>query len=101
MDFFLAFNAIHKATLTEKIIEGGFREAGLLPFNPEYILIKLDIKLRTPIPDISLPIQAEFWDSQTPRNSIQAVSQSTLIKNRVIYHQGSCPTPILTIINLL
>lgn len=29
------------------------------------------------------------------------VSQSTLIKNRVIYHQGSFSTPILTAMHLL
>jgi hypothetical protein len=75
---------------TEKNIKSSFQGAGLVPWSPEAVILKLDVRLRTPsppeTPDV-LPL---------PRTAIEALSQSTLIKDRVSKHQGSSPTPILT-----
>jgi hypothetical protein len=49
-EFFPAFYAAHQATITESNIKGGLRGAGLIPFNPESIISKLNIQLRTPTP---------------------------------------------------
>jgi hypothetical protein len=48
--FFLAFYAAYKATITKENITGGFQGAKLIPFNPQAVIFKLDVKLRTPTP---------------------------------------------------
>ena len=85
--------------MTESNIKGGFRGAGLVPFDPERVILALDLKLKTPTPPNSRPNTAQPWNSQTPSNPTQATSQSFFIKERVVRHQGSSPTSILDAID--
>jgi hypothetical protein len=101
VEFFLAFKAAHFAAMTESNNKGGFRGAGLVPFDPEAVISKLDVKLRTPTPTGPPSAAADPWCSQTPQNPTEAVSQSEYIKNRIAHHQGSSPTPILTAVDQL
>lgn len=48
--FLLAFKVAHFTTVTKDNVKGGFRGAGLVIFNPEVVISKLDVKLRTPTP---------------------------------------------------
>ena len=50
VEFFSVFRNAFFASLGEENVRGGFRGAGLIPFNPDTVLSKLDIKLRTPTP---------------------------------------------------
>lgn len=50
VEFFLAFHAAYNASISKENIAGGFYGAGLIPFNPQAVISKLDIRLRTPIP---------------------------------------------------
>ena len=93
-DFFPAFREAHFTAMTESNIQGGFRGAGLLPFDPERVISMLDLKLHTPSPENSRPGTAQPWVSQTPNNAIEASSQSTFIKTRIARHQNSSPTSI-------
>jgi hypothetical protein len=94
-DFIPAFRTAFQGSLTESNIEGCFRGAGLVPFDPEKVISALDLKLRTPTPQNSSPSTAQPWTSQTPSNATQATSQSSFIKDRVARHQGSSPPSIL------
>ena len=85
-DFIPAFRAAFQASLTESNIQGGFRGAGLVPFDPERVISTLDLKLRTPTLQNSRPGTAQPWTSQTPNNPTQAISQSSFIKERVTRH---------------
>ncbi|ENH67750.1 hypothetical protein FOC1_g10001220, partial [Fusarium oxysporum f. sp. cubense race 1] len=49
-EFFPAFYATYQAAITESNIKGGFRGAGLTPFNLENIISKLNMQLRTLTP---------------------------------------------------
>ena len=98
-DFIPAFRAAFSESLTESNIKGGFRGAGLVPFDPERVISALDLKLRTPTPQNSRPSTAQPWTSQTPSNPTQATSQSSFIKERVMQHQNSSPTSILDAID--
>ncbi|EXU95019.1 DDE superfamily endonuclease [Metarhizium robertsii] len=49
-DFLPALFAANQAAMTGKIIKGAFRGAGLVPFDPESVLSRLDVQLRTPSP---------------------------------------------------
>ena len=65
----------------------------MVPFNPQRVIIGLDVKLRTPSPP--LPIDNQPWQSQTPSNTLELGSQSTLVKTRIQKHTNSSPTSMV------
>jgi hypothetical protein len=95
LEFLVAFKAAFFASMTNENVRAGFRGSGLVPFNPQTVLNKLDVKLRTPTPPGPPPPGADSWTSQTPHNTTEAASQTELIKSRIVNHQGSSPTHIL------
>ena len=94
VEFFLAFAAAYKESITAQNAQAGFRGAGLVPFDPQAVLSKLDVKLRTPDPSRPSTANSNPWVSQTPSNPTEALSQTTLVRNRIARHQGSSPTPL-------
>ena len=100
-EFFIAFKAAHLATMTTENIKAGFRGAGLLPYDPQAVLSKLDIKLRTPTPTGSPLPEADPWISRTPYDPAEAISQSEFVRNRMSIHQGSSPTSMVSAVNQL
>jgi hypothetical protein len=55
----------------------------------------LDVRLRTP--PLPLPINNEPWQSQTPRNTLELGSQSTLVKTMIQRHLDSSPTSMVQV----
>ncbi|KAG7000073.1 Tigger transposable element-derived protein 1 [Fusarium oxysporum f. sp. conglutinans] len=94
-EFFPAFYAAFQATMTEKNIKGGFKGAGLVPFDPESVVSKLDVQLRTPTPAEEDAGQAQPWTSKTPKTIIEAELQSEYLERRIRRHQSSSPESIL------
>ena len=94
VEFFLAFVAAYRESITAQNAQARFRGAGLVPFDPQAVLSKLDVRLRTPTPPRAPSTDADPWVSQTPSNPTEALSQSTLVRNRIARHQGSSPTPL-------
>jgi hypothetical protein len=94
VEFFLAFHAAYNQSITTQNAKAGFRGAGLVPFDPQVVISKLDVKLRTPTPTRPPSIDTDAWVSQTPQNPTEALSQTNLVKNHIAYHQGSSPTPV-------
>lgn len=94
VEFFTAFKNAFFVSLSEENVRGGFRGARLVPFSPDAVLSKLDVKLQTPIPPRpSTPITTA-WVSKTPQTAYEAASQSDFIKRKVARHQDSSPTAI-------
>lgn len=93
LEFLPCFIRAYKAAITPSNIQGGFRGAGLVPFDPEQVITALDVQLRTPSP--ALPINNEPWQSQTPSNTLELGSQSTLVKARIQRHVDSSPTSMV------
>jgi hypothetical protein len=84
--FLPAFQAAFKKAITPENVRAGFRGAGLASHNPEAVLSKLDMQLRTPTP----PQQDDAaWEAKTPRNAKEMEAQSTLTRNRMQIHRGS------------
>jgi hypothetical protein len=50
LEFLYGFREVFFASMTEKNIQSGFKGAGLVPYDPDIVLFKLDVLLRTPIP---------------------------------------------------
>jgi hypothetical protein len=92
LEFLPCFKAAFFDSITESNIQGGFRGAGLVPFNPEAVISKLDVRLRTPTPPLP---NEEPWESKTPSNTLEIGSQSTLVKTRIQRHLNSSPTSMV------
>ena len=91
-EFLVAFQTAYKAAITAANLAGGYRGSGLIPFNPEAVLSKMDVRLRSPSP--SLPDLDNSWVSKTPQNSTEALLQSSLVKDKISKHRDSSPSPI-------
>jgi hypothetical protein len=96
LEFLVAFKSAHFKAITLENIKGGFRGSGLVPYNPQAVLSRLDVKLRTPTPTSPPLPEADPWVSQTPHTSTDAISQSEHVRNRLARHQGSSPTPLFS-----
>jgi hypothetical protein len=75
-EFFPAFHATFQAATTERNIKAAFRGAGFVPFDPESVVSKLDIQLRTPTPVEEEASHPTPWVSKTPKTVLEAQSQS-------------------------
>jgi hypothetical protein len=84
--FLPAFKEAYKKTFTPENVRAGFRGAGLVPYDLEAVLSKLDVQLRTPTPPAPGTVA---WEAQTPRNAREIEAQSTLIRDRMQHYQGS------------
>jgi hypothetical protein len=84
--FLPGFKAAYNKAISEENIQAGFRGAGLVPYDPEVVILKLDVRLRTPTPPQRDNVA---WEAQTPRNAKEVEAQSTLIRNRIKIHRGS------------
>ena len=93
LEFLPAFKEAWKATFTKENICGGFRGAGLVPYDPEHVILNLDIKLQTPPPP---PVASEPspWQSKTPLNPTELQAQTDLIKSRIAAQPARSPTQI-------
>jgi hypothetical protein len=67
LEFLCAFREAFFTSITEKNIQGSFAGARLVPYDPERVLSKLGVKLRTPTPPTSRPGTAQPWVPQTPQ----------------------------------
>jgi hypothetical protein len=89
VEFFLVFIVIYKESITAENTQAGFRRAGLVLFDPQAVLLKLDVKLRTLTPSRPSTTNSIPWVSQTLSNPTEALSQTILVRNRILCYQGS------------
>ena len=93
IEFFIAFKATHEKTIIKSNVLGGFRGAGLILFDSQAVISKLNIKLQTPTSTSPLLPAADSWVSQTPHNPMEVISQSQYVRDRMARHQESSLTP--------
>jgi hypothetical protein len=92
LEFLPCLKRAFDAAIMKDNIQGGFRGAGLVPLDPEAVISKLDVRLRTP----PLPtIEDSPWQSQTPSNTVEFGSQSKLIREKIRIHIGNSPTSMV------
>ena len=70
-----------------------------MPLQPETVLSKLDIQLRTPTPPAATT--EALWEARTPSNARELEAQSSLIRERVRKHKSSSPASIIEAIDQL
>jgi hypothetical protein len=93
-EFLPCSKAAYRKAITPSNIHRGFRGAELVLFDPEQVISTLDVKLRTPSP--LLPTNNVPWQSQTPSNTLELQSQSTLVQEKYKKQQGSSPNSVLS-----
>jgi hypothetical protein len=98
-DFFTAFFEAFTASITEKNIQAGFRATGLVLYDPESVIARLDPKPITPSPPISRSGTPNSWVTKTPQTAYEVTQQSTTIKNKIAKHQNSSPTHMYNVID--
>jgi hypothetical protein len=96
--FLPAFKAAFEKAITKENICASFRGAGLVPHDPEAVLSKLDVVLRTPTPPKP---EDTPWESKTPSNLLEIEAQSTLIRERIRLHRDSPVSPLLRAVEQL
>jgi hypothetical protein len=80
LKFLLAFKVAFTRVFITSNIYLAFRGVGLIPYEPDVVLLRLDMQLRTP----TLPTLVEaLWEAQTLSNVRKLKAQSTLIRKRV------------------
>ncbi|USP74611.1 hypothetical protein yc1106_01885 [Curvularia clavata] len=99
LEFLPAFKTAFDQSFTPANICSAFRGIGLIPLQPDTILSKLDVQLRTPTPPAILA--EALRQARTPSNARELKAQSTLIRDRVQRHQDSSLASIITAINQL
>lgn len=78
--FLSAFCIAFDKAITKENILASFKGAGLVPYDPEQVLLKLDVVLCTPTP---APPEATPWESKTPATMKEIEAQSTLVCERI------------------
>jgi hypothetical protein len=93
-DFLTAFLAARKESMAIDTVRSGFAGAGLVPYNPERVLSKLNTQLRTPTPPPStVPTQQGHWAPKTPHDIAQLELQAQANKGYISHRTKSPPTP--------
>jgi hypothetical protein len=90
--FIPAFKTAFEKTFLAHNIRASFQATGLVPHNPDVVLSKLDVVLRTPTP--ASP-QDNPWESKTPSNPREMEAQSTLIRDCIRQNKSPSSDSIL------
>lgn len=98
-DFLAAFLEAFNTSITKKNIQAGFKATGLVPYDPESVIDRLDPKFNTPSPLNSRSGTPNSWVTKTPQTSYDINQQSTTIKNKIAKHQNSSPTHMYDVID--
>ncbi|ODM16160.1 hypothetical protein SI65_08594 [Aspergillus cristatus] len=102
LDFLAAYPQAHMEAFKPDIIQNSFTAAGLVPFNPNQVLSKLNIRLRTPTPPGSRPTsRSSIFSPKTPANVNELLKQASSIKAFLKQRSNSPPTPSKTALNQL
>jgi hypothetical protein len=97
LEFLPAVKAAYDRSFTPTNICSAFSGAGLVPHQPDAVLLKLNVQLRTPTP----PSVDALWEARTPSNVRELKAQSTLIRDRVRKHKSSSLASIIKMLNQL
>jgi DDE superfamily endonuclease/Tc5 transposase DNA-binding domain len=104
-DFLEAYHTAHIETMNQSNIHSSFAATGVVPYNPERVLAKLNTQLRTPTPPpLPLPLPALDqgpWIPETPHNTAQLELQSKAIKDYIRRRTRSPPSPTDLALNQL
>ena len=93
-DFLEAYPLARMEAFKSETIKNSFRSAGLIPFAPERVILKLDIRLRTPTPPASRGSESSRnFTPKTPFTEKELRRQASSIKALLRTRSQSPPSP--------
>src|SRR5450432_1389733 len=92
-DFLEAYYNARKETMSQSNIMVSFAATGVLPYDPERVLAKLNTQLRTPTPPPASELNLGPWALETPHNTAELELQTKAIKD-YLQHAKSPPSPL-------
>jgi hypothetical protein len=96
LDFLDAFPIARNEAFKPETIKNSFSATGLVPYNPDRVISKLNIRLYTPTPPPSRGSQSSAWEPITPSNSKQLQKQGSSIKKLLKQRSKSPPNLVKT-----
>jgi hypothetical protein len=102
LDFLAAYPDARIKAFKDASIQNSFKATGLIPFNPDSVLTRVNIRVKSPTPPPSRGSNssADFVPT-TPYNIKQLRRQASSIKALIKYRSQSPPTPTKTAIDQL
>src|SRR5450432_2211420 len=100
-DFLEAYYAARIETMNQSNIHSSFAAIGVVPYDPERVLAKLNTQLRTLTPPPATALNQGPWIPETPHNTTQLELQSKAIKDYIKRRTRSPPSPIDLALNQL
>ncbi|EDN06237.1 acetyl-CoA hydrolase [Histoplasma mississippiense (nom. inval.)] len=82
-EFLALYPAAQIQALTESNIKSGFRAAGLVPYDPEQVLSRLNTTMHTPTPPGTSHSSQASWATATPHNIHQLEQQTKKVKGYI------------------
>jgi hypothetical protein len=101
LDFLDAFPTARIEAFKAKTIKNSFSATGLVPYDPNRVISKLNIRLHTPTPPPSRGSQSSAWEPKTPSNYKQLQKQAESIKKLLKQRSKSPPSPLNSAIDQL
>ena len=99
-DFLMAYPTARVEAFKRQNIQNSFAAAGLAPYDPERVLSKLNIQLKTPTPPGSSHAEnKEFFTPKTPKNVVELQQQVSTIKAFLKRRSKTPPSPTNLAIN--
>jgi hypothetical protein len=99
LDFLSTYPIAQQKALITASIQSGFNATGLVPYNPDRVLSKLTIRLKTPTPPPSE--RSTSSTANTPQNTRQLQRRVSSIKNHLKVGSQSPPIGVQTALNQL
>jgi hypothetical protein len=92
-EFLTIYSRVRTEALNEKNIQSGFRATGLVPYDPEQVLSRLNTQMKTPTPPGTSHSSQASWATATPHNIRQVELQTEKIKKYLKRRTQSPPSP--------
>ncbi len=92
-DFLEVYYTTHVETINQSNIYSSFAATGVVLYNPEQVLSKLNTQLQTPTLPLATVLDQGPWIPETPHNTAQLELQSKAIKDYIKCCTRSPPSP--------
>jgi hypothetical protein len=100
LDFLAVYPQARTEAFKAETIQNSFAAAELVPINPDQVLSKLNISLRTPTPPESRPSsRSSIFTPKTPQTVLQLEKQTSSLKALLKERSKSPPTPTKIILD--
>jgi hypothetical protein len=100
-EFLTIYSRVRTAALSEGNIKSSFRAIGLILYNPEQVLSRLNTQIKTPTPSRTPHSSQASWATATPHNIRQVELQTEKIKGYMRHYTQGLSSPTNQALNQL